>query len=80
MIFTKEDFEMLNKVWAYLNGKKLLIGAILTVLSMVAEQLAVLLPVLLPPATALRYVGAATAVVGILHKIYKFVYKEDHAV
>lgn len=69
---------MLNKVWAYLNGKKLLIGAILTVISLVGEQLAVLLPALLPPATALKYAGVATAIVGILHKIYKFIYKEEH--
>lgn len=69
---------MFGKVWTYLNGKKTLIGAILTVLGMIGDQLAVLLPVLIGPAKAVQYIGISTAVIGALHKLYKFVYKEEH--
>jgi hypothetical protein len=70
---------MFGKIWAYLNGKKTVIGAILTIIGMIGDQLAVLLPVLLSPAEAVQYIGIATTVIGGLHKLYKFVYKEEHA-
>jgi hypothetical protein len=68
---------MIGKIWAWFDGKKTLIGAVLTILGTVAEQLSVILPVLLEPAQAAQYVGVATAVLGGLHKIYKFIYKTD---
>lgn len=70
---------MLNKVWEFLNGKKTLIGAIITLLSVVATQLGVLLPLFgLDGVLVAKIVGVATFAVGVAHKIYKFIYKEDH--
>lgn len=68
---------MIGKVWAYLNGKKTLVGAVIVILSTVADQLSVILPALLEPAEAAKYIGIATTVLGVAHKLYKFVYKTD---
>jgi hypothetical protein len=70
----------LGKFWDYMNGKKMLVGAIITALSVVATQLGVLLPMFgLDAVLAAKVVGVVTIAVGVLHKIYKFLYKEDHA-
>ena len=68
---------MIGKIWTWFDGKKTLVGAVLVILSVVADQLSVILPVILGPAEAVQYVGIATAIVGALHKVYKFIYKTD---
>jgi hypothetical protein len=69
----------LTKFWEYMNGKKLVVGAIITAVSVLATQLGVLLPLFgLDAVLVTKIVGVATMVVGILHKIYKFIYKEEH--
>ena len=68
---------MIGKIWTWLDGKKVLIGSVLVIFSVVADQLSVILPALLGPAEATQYVGIATAIVGALHKVYKFIYKTD---
>ncbi len=69
----------LTKFWEYMNGKKLVVGAIITAVSVLATQLGVLLPLLgLDAVLVAKVVGIATMVVGVLHKVYKFIYKEEH--
>jgi len=72
----KKEGTIVGKVWTWLDGKKTVFGSVLAILGTVAEQLSVILPSLLGPAKAAQYVGVATAVLGALHKAYKFYYKE----
>lgn len=69
---------MFTKVWDFLNGKKTVVGSIITALGVAATYL---LPVLsffgVDPAHVAVAVGVVTSVVGILHKVYKFIYKEE---
>ena len=70
----------LTKFWDYMSGKKLVVGAIITTVTVIATQLGVLLPLLgLDAVLVTKIVGVATMIVGLLHKLYKFIYKEDHA-
>lgn len=72
----KKEGTLVGKIWSWLDGKKLLLGSVLTILGTVAEQLSVVLPALVGPAKSAQYIGVATAVVGGLHKAYKWYYKE----
>ena len=64
-----------GQIWTWLNGKKTLFGAVLVVLGTVAEQLQVILPAFVGPAEVAQYSGVALAIVGGLHKIYKYLYE-----
>jgi hypothetical protein len=69
----------MQKIWDFLNGKKLIAGAILTALTVLAGYLPAVLAFFGVDAVQVaQYVGIATMVVGVAHKIYKFLYKEDH--
>ena len=72
-----EGGTMIGKIWTWFDGKKTVIGSVVYILGEVANQLAVVLPDLLGPSEATKYVGIAVAVVGGLHKAYKFIYKTD---
>ena len=69
---------MFAKLWEFLNGKKTVVGAVITAVSVAATYL---LPVLtffgVDPAKVGVIVGVVTTVVGVLHKAYKFIYKEE---
>lgn len=68
---------MIGKVWTWLNGKKTLVGAVIALIGF-APQIAALLPSLgVDAALAAKIAGAAVALVGIAHKVYKFLYKEE---
>ena len=70
----------MQKFWDFMNGKKVIAGVIITVLATAAGYLpAVLVFFGVGAVQIAQYVGIATTVVGIAHKIYKFIYKEDHA-
>lgn len=70
---------MFTKIWDWLNGKKTLIGAIITALAAIAGALPVVLAAVGVNAVLIaKVVGIATMVVGIAHKVYKFLYKEEH--
>jgi hypothetical protein len=70
----------LQKFWDYMNGKKTVVGVIITVLATaVGYAPAVLAFVGVGAATIAQYIGIATTVLGVLHKIYKWLYHEDHA-
>jgi hypothetical protein len=69
---------MLNKIWKFMNGKKVVVGAILTLISLL-PQVAALLPVFgVEPQVAIGIAGGLTTLIGLLHKAYKFIYKEEH--
>lgn len=71
--------EMLTNVWTWLNGKKTAIGAVITVAADLTALAGVTLPAFGVSAVHVaQYVGYGTVAVGVLHKIYKFVYHEDH--
>lgn len=71
---------MVGKVWSWLNGKKLVLGAIITIVSSIVAGLPVILPLFIQDAAQIAQItGVALAIVGALHKAYKFIYKEDHA-
>jgi VIT1/CCC1 family predicted Fe2+/Mn2+ transporter len=70
---------MIGKIWDWLNGKKTIIGAIITALAFVAGALpAVLTAFGVSAVLVAKVVGISTTVVGIAHRIYKWLYKEDH--
>lgn len=64
-------------LWKWLNGKKTLIGAAITIVAYVVGGLP-LLAAFLPAAKVAEIVGIGTFIVGLLHKLYKFVYREEH--
>ncbi len=69
----------LSGLWTWLNGKKTIFGAIITAVAFIASGLGAILPLFgLSAVTVAKVVGIALTIVGILHKIYKFIYKEDH--
>jgi len=69
----------MQKFWDFMNGKKVVVGIILTVLGVTTGYLAPTLTFFnVDPALVVKVVGIATTVVGVGHKVYKFIYKEDH--
>ena len=69
----------MQKIWDWFNGRKTIIGAVITILSTLAGVLPVVLAAVGASAVlTAKVVGIATMVVGVAHKIYKFIYKEDH--
>lgn len=74
------SWDMITQIWDWLNGKKLAIGAAITALSWAAVNAATLLPAFgVSTARVTMIVGVLTTVVGVAHKLYKFIYKEEHA-
>jgi hypothetical protein len=70
---------MFTKFWDFMNGKKMIVGGVITSVSLAIQYLpAVLAFVGVDAAQVGVYVGVATTVLGLLHKLYKFVYKEEH--
>lgn len=70
---------MFTKLWEFMNGKKTIFGAVLTALGVAAMYLAPVLTFFgLDAAHVATYVGVLTTVIGLLHKVYKFLYKEEH--
>lgn len=70
----------LAKFWAFMNGKKTVVGAVLTALTVAVGYMPAVLAFLGISAVQIaQYVGIGTTIVGIAHKVYKFIYKEEHA-
>ncbi len=72
--------DWLKKVWSWLDGKKTPLGATL----LLAEKVTLLLPIILPAygldvAHAAGIVGTVTAVIGLLHKAWKWKFGTEHA-
>jgi hypothetical protein len=69
----------MQKIWDFMNGKKVIAGVVITVLAWLAANATVILPVLGVDAVLVtKIAGILLTVVGVAHKIYKFIYKEDH--
>lgn len=69
----------LNGLWAWLDGKKTVVGLIITVAAQVAGYLPAVLPFFgLEAQQVATIVGISATVLGVLHKVYKWLYKEDH--
>ena len=81
------SWDMITKIWDWLNGKKLIIGAIITLLAELQVALLAAIPAIQAafPSTSkivvwsTAGVGALGTIVGLGHKLYKFIYHEEHA-
>jgi hypothetical protein len=66
------------KIWTWLDGKKTIIGAVITAISYLAAGLPTLLPGFgLEPSVVGKIVGVSLLVVGLLHKGFKLKYGSD---
>lgn len=71
----------LGKLWDFLNGKKTIVGAFITVVAYLVAGIplaAALCTTTVCATTVAKVAGVGLTVVGVLHKIYKFLYKEEH--
>lgn len=68
----------LKGIWAFMNGKKTLVGAIIATVAYLAGAAGVLLPLYEVDAVVVgKVVGSLTFALGLLHKFYKFFYGEE---
>lgn len=76
----------LNKIWTWLDGKKLIIGGILSIIQLLASFAAgvgTILGTVFPATSKVVIYALATSsflftASGLLHKAWKKVYHEDH--
>jgi len=67
-----------GKFWTWVSGKKVVIGALISVLTEIVNNLPVILPVFVKDANEVtRIFGIALTVVGLAHKAYKYAYNEE---
>lgn len=77
-IFEREESQMSN-VMQWLNGKKTVIGAVITIVAAVPALLGATLPAFGVDALHVaQYVGYSVLAVGLLHKGYKTCFGEEH--
>lgn len=73
------EMGFISKIWEWLNGKKTVIGAVITVIALIGDQLGIILPLLGVDAVLVaKVIGIVSMVLGVAHKVYKFLYKEEH--
>jgi VIT1/CCC1 family predicted Fe2+/Mn2+ transporter len=71
--------DKLTKFWTYMSGKKTAVGAVITVVASIAVGLPLILPLFIADAALIAQItGIALTIVGVLHKLYKFIYREKH--
>jgi len=64
--------DFLLKAWAFLDGKKSLIGAVATAVVVLSDQLGILLPLLgVSAAFYAKFTSVSVLVIGLLHKLVK---------
>lgn len=67
-----------GKIWQWFDGKKLVVGSLIGVVSSIVLSLPVILPLFISDtAQVAQIVGVGLGLLGALHKLYKFIYKED---
>jgi len=73
------SMDQLQGFWDFMNGKKTVVGLIITALGFAAGFVPALLAALgVGAVTVVKVTGILTTVLGVAHKIYKFVYNEEH--
>ncbi len=78
-IFEQKECSLMSNVMLWLNGKKTVIGAIITIVAAVPALLGATLPAFgVDTVHVALYVGYSVTLVGLLHKLYKRVYGEEH--
>jgi len=73
--------DKLTQFWDFMNGKKTWMGALVSLVSYLVAGVplvAALCTTAVCVATVGKVGGAGLFVVGVLHKAYKFFYREDH--
>ncbi len=73
--------QMLNTIWTKLNGWKTIIGAAITLIAYVVGGIplvAGLCTTTVCATTVAKVAGIGLTIVGLLHKGYKLIYREDH--
>lgn len=72
---------VIGKIWAALDGKKTIFGAVIAVVSYLAAGVPLVSPLCGENAACVAHVatvgGVLLFIVGVLHKAYKFIYKTD---
>lgn len=69
---------MLSKILAFLNGKKTIIGGVISIMAFTPSIAAVLPSLGVGEPIALKITGACILTVGFAHKAYKYVFGEEH--
>jgi hypothetical protein len=69
----------LSSFWTFMNGKKTVVGLTITALAWLSTFVPAVMAALgSQPSQIAAVTGVLITVVGIVHKIYKFIYKEEH--
>lgn len=77
-LITGVPMGFLSKLWAFLDGKKTAFGLLITAASGLAAAIPAVLALFGVDAVQIAaVVGVATTILGLLHKAYKYVYKEE---
>jgi VIT1/CCC1 family predicted Fe2+/Mn2+ transporter len=65
-------------IWDWLSGKKTTVGAIITIIAYLAGVIPLLAP-FVPADKLVEAVGISTMIIGLLHRLYKYIYGEEHS-
>lgn len=74
--------DWMSKAWTFMNGKKTIVGAVITLFAYLVAGVplvAALCTTAVCATTVAKVGGIGLTVLGILHKLYKFFYREEHA-
>ncbi len=71
----------LTSFWGFMNGKKTIAGAVITIVAYLVAGVplvAALCTTTVCAATVAKVGGIGLTIVGLLHKLYKYIYGEEH--
>lgn len=70
---------MLSKFWNLISGWKTVIGVIITILAFLSDNAIEFTSAFgMDAVLAAKVAGILVTIVGVAHKLYKFLYKEEH--
>ncbi len=73
--------DKLKAIWDFMNGKKTIVGAIITLVAYLVAGIPLVAGLCTSAvclATVAKVGGIGLTIVGLLHKGYKLIYREDH--
>jgi hypothetical protein len=73
--------DQLTKIWQFMDGKKTLVGATITILAYLSAGVplaAAFCTTTVCATTVAKVSGVSLTVLGIAHRIYKAIYRENH--